>query len=103
MNVVSARLYRQHSTKIGNETLKDLSKLGRDLSKVIIVDNIAENYSAHKTNGLLISSWFDDPNDTALQSLSLFLKEIVRRQLPDVRVVIDQMVKKMGTPNTAQC
>ena len=41
---VSHRLYRQHALPYNGFYVKDLSRLGRDLSKTIIVDNIAENY-----------------------------------------------------------
>jgi len=40
--------------------IKDLSKLGRDLSKTIIVDNIAENFVLQKDSGIFISTWYDD-------------------------------------------
>ncbi len=43
-HVISNRLYRQHSQWNGQFYIKDLSSLGRDLSRVIIVDNVAENF-----------------------------------------------------------
>ena len=39
------------------------SKLGRDLEKVMIIDNVAENYMLQPRNGLHIQSWYADPND----------------------------------------
>ena len=41
---ISARLYRQHTLPDGNVFVKDLSRVGRDLSRIIIVDNVAENF-----------------------------------------------------------
>jgi len=41
---ITHRLYRQHALPKGARFLKDLSRLGRDLSKTIIVDNLAENF-----------------------------------------------------------
>lgn len=41
---ISYRLYRQHALPMGTFYVKDLSRIGRDLSKIIIVDNIAENF-----------------------------------------------------------
>ena len=41
---IKYRLYRQHAIATGPVYIKDLSKLGRDISKVIIVDNVAENF-----------------------------------------------------------
>jgi CTD small phosphatase-like protein 2 len=39
--IISYRLYRQHAVRNGAVFIKDMSKLGRDLSKVIIVDNVS--------------------------------------------------------------
>lgn len=43
-NKIEARFYRQHAFPLGGFYVKDLSRIGRDLSKTIIVDNIAENF-----------------------------------------------------------
>ncbi len=42
---IKHRLYRQHGLPFKGYYLKDLSRLGRDLDKTIIVDNIAENFA----------------------------------------------------------
>lgn len=61
---ISHRLYWDHITVSENVSeggvsntqaisyYKDLSKIGRDLSKTIIVDNIAENYQLQPQNGI---------------------------------------------------
>ena len=54
--------------------IKDLSNLGRDLDKTIIVDNITENFLLQPDNGIPIKSWFDDPEDTALADLAPLLQ-----------------------------
>ena len=51
------RLYRQHTVFIDNIFVKDLSKLGRDLSKIIIVDNMPQNFCLQKENGILIKNY----------------------------------------------
>ena len=53
---------------------QDLSRLGRDLAKMIIVDNLAENFKLQPDNGIFIKAWYDDPEDTALLELSPLLK-----------------------------
>ena len=73
---ISHRLYRQHATPYGMVFVKDLSKLGRDISKAIIVDNVAENFQLQPDNGIFIKSWFEDTKDTALSELAPLLKEI---------------------------
>ena len=71
------RLYREHTTQFGTKYIKDLSKLGRDLSKVIIVDNLSQCFKLNKENGILISSFFgEDENDKALIELQKVLIKI---------------------------
>ena len=41
---ISHRLYRNNCIFNGGVYLKDLNRLGRDLKKTIIVDNIADNF-----------------------------------------------------------
>ncbi len=41
---IKYRLYRQHASHSGPVFIKDLSKIGRDLSRTLIVDNVAENF-----------------------------------------------------------
>lgn len=97
---ISYRLYRQHATPYGPVFVKDLSKLGRDLSKVIIVDNVAENFQLQPDNGIFIKSWFDDQKDTALSELAPLLKEIVDKKCDDIRVALrrfrDQMIEQIS-------
>ena len=68
------RLYRQHAMPHGTSFVKDLSKIGRNISKIIIVDNVADNFQLQPENGILIKSWIDDPYDTALTELCQLLK-----------------------------
>lgn len=71
---IAYRMYRQHASPSGHVFVKDLSRIGRDLSKTIIVDNVAENFSLQPDNGIFIKSWFEDPSDTALLELAPLLK-----------------------------
>ena len=62
-NYCPYRLFREHCSYINNNYVKDLTKLGRNLKDIIIVDNSPLSYSFHPNNGLPILSWFDDYND----------------------------------------
>ena len=44
------KLYREHCTLKDTIYIKDLNKLGRDLSDIIIVDNYPNSYSFNKEN-----------------------------------------------------
>ena len=79
------RLYRIHTIIIDNDFVKDLSKLGRDLSKTLIVDNMEQNYKLQKNNGITIRPfWGKDNEDTALIDLLDILIKIAEKNL-DVR------------------
>lgn len=93
--IIDHRLYRQHTIPAGNYFLKDLNTLGRDLSKVIIVDNVAENFQLQPSNGILIKSWYDDAGDNALQELMPLLKEIATSEVEDVRTALSMYRQQM--------
>ena len=80
------RLYRKHTIIIDNDFVKDLSKLGRDMSRIIIVDNMEQNYKLQKNNGITIRPfWGKDNDDTALKDLLDILVKIAEKKL-DVRM-----------------
>ena len=71
------RLYRDHTLFYNNEYIKDISRIGRPLDKIIIVDNLPQNFRLQKENGIEIKPFFgDDNNDKALSSLGNILKRI---------------------------
>ncbi len=86
------RLYRQHTILINNTFVKDLSKLGRDLSKIVIVDNRPQSFSLQIENGIFIRSFHgEDKFDNALIDLIPILKKIASNPYNDVRKEIKKM------------
>ena len=90
-NVIKYRLYRQHTTILGCSIYKDLSKLGRDLSRVIIIDNLRDNFKVQPNNGIFIKTWTNDINDIQFKDLLKILKDIVNYNVTDVRTIIQKM------------
>ena len=95
------RLYRQHAVIINNIYVKDLTKLGRDLSKIIIIDNMPQNFLLQKDNGIFIKNFFgQDQNDTALIDLIPILLNIASKPNNDVRKELKKYKEEIFTKIT---
>jgi Dullard-like phosphatase family protein len=77
---VTNRLYRQHALPWGPIFVKDLSRLGRDMDRTLIIDNVQENFMLQPDQGIFIFPWYDDPADNALFALTPLLEEIIKIQ-----------------------
>lgn len=82
---ISHRLYRCSTSQQNGVYIKDLQKLGRELSKVLIVDNSPENFQLQPENGIYIKTWYDDASDKALEELLKVLKFVSEQRGKDVR------------------
>ena len=89
------KFYREHCTIYKDTFVKDISKIGRDLEKIIIVDNNENNFVLNKENGIKISAYYGDDgdninniskkNDNALLELKKILIMIYKDNYEDVR------------------
>ena len=81
------KLFRQHVSKVRGEYVKDLTKLGRDLKKVIIVDNLPQNFSLQKENGICVRPFYGDTVDdhNTLCELGHILERVRFDSCDDVR------------------
>ena len=91
-DLINHKLYREHTYDYNGINVKDLSKLGRDLNKVIIIDNIEENYMFQPNNGLNIIDFEGDENDNELHFILEDLLKVVSvpgknvtYELPEIR------------------
>jgi CTD small phosphatase-like protein 2 len=96
--LISHRLYRCSTKNHNGVFIKDLSRIGRELSKTIIVDNNADNFQYQPENGIFIKSWYDDAEDNALVELSKVLTYISKKNYPDIRLGLKDMREKMANP-----
>ena len=76
---------KQTNQWTSTQYVKDLDRIGRDIKRMIIIDNLKENFCWQKQNGIHIRSWYDDPQDTQLYQLVPLLKSIVTDGFTDVR------------------
>ena len=92
-------LFREHAIIIDDDFVKDLTRIGRDLDKIIIVDDMPQNFRLQKENGINIKPFFgDDMDDSALYELVPILKNIALSN-KDVRIGInkyrEEIIKKV--------
>ena len=83
-------LFREHCTFFNNAFVKDLTRLGRPMTDVIIVDNSPVAYLFQPENAIPAVNWYDDPNDTELPRIAAILEKLVHEQ--DVRKIIKTII-----------
>jgi len=88
--VFRCRLFRESCVFHRGNYVKDLNRLGRDLQKVVIVDNSPASYIFHPDNAVPVQSWFDDMSDHELLDLIPFFERLNR---------VDNVYSMLGNSN----
>ncbi|KAL9085454.1 MAG: hypothetical protein Q9165_007604 [Trypethelium subeluteriae] len=88
-HVVHHRLFRESCYNHQGNYVKDLSQVGRDLQKTIIIDNSPTSYIFHPQHAVPISSWFSDAHDNELLDLIPVLEDLAESNVNDVSLVLD--------------
>ncbi|TRZ01849.1 hypothetical protein DNTS_007154 [Danionella cerebrum] len=91
--VFRARLFRESCVFHRGNYVKDLSRLGRELNQVIIVDNSPASYIFHPENAVPVQSWFDDMTDTELLDLLPLFESLSRET--DIFSVLQSLRSRM--------
>ncbi|KAJ1347541.1 CTD small phosphatase-like protein 1 [Parelaphostrongylus tenuis] len=74
--VFRSRLFREACVYHKGNYVKDLAKLGRDLNKVLIIDNSPASYAFHPENAIPVPTWWDDPSDVELLDILPLLERL---------------------------
>lgn len=91
---ISFRLYRHHTVQAGDNFFKDLNRIGRDIERTIIVDNLAENFLLTPKNGIHIKGWIGDKDDIELLMVQEKLLNLVKLAPTDIRQCLPNLLKE---------
>ncbi|KAJ6724847.1 C-TERMINAL DOMAIN SMALL PHOSPHATASE-RELATED [Salix viminalis] len=72
--LISHRLYRDSCKEIDGKYVKDLSEMGRDLGRVVIVDDNPNSYNYQPKNAIPVKPFIDDLGDSELEKLVAFFE-----------------------------
>ena len=75
-NYISHRLYKDHVIFEKGKSVKKLNMIGRELNKIIFVDNMKSNAKYNLQNLCHVSTWIYDINDEEIINLKVKLKNI---------------------------
>jgi len=78
--VISHRLFREHCTFVDGSYVKDLSRLGRDMGDIIIIDNSKNCYKFQPENAMPSITWLEDKRDNQLVRMIPYLVRIGQEQ-----------------------
>ncbi|XP_043980633.1 carboxy-terminal domain RNA polymerase II polypeptide A small phosphatase 2 [Gambusia affinis] len=87
--VFRTRLFRESCVFHQGCYVKDLSRLGRDLNRTLILDNSPASYIFHPNNAIPVVSWFDDADDAELLNLLPVFEELSKAD--NVYTRLDQL------------
>jgi len=87
-NIIAYKLVRDATHFVDGHHVKNLDKLNRDLSKVIVVDWNYESVKFHPDNVFHVTRWGGNDDDTTLIDLAAFLRTIASSEIDDVRDVL---------------
>jgi len=98
--IIRHRLFRESCTFHEGTYVKDLTRLGRDLKRTIIVDNSPASYLFQPENAIGISSFIDDPLDRELYYCLEFLKSICHKDsvfndLPNYHTFVGKLAEDL--------
>ena len=80
---------KEHSILYENILVKDISLIGRDISKIIIVDDDENCFKLNKENGIKIAPFLgSNNNDNKLFELKNILKDIYIKNYEDIRLAL---------------
>lgn len=86
--VIMYRLVKNATDYIDGHHVKNLDRINRDLSKVIVIDWNADSVKLQRENAFIIPRWAGEDEDQQLVQLAEFLNVVAASEVSDVRDVL---------------
>lgn len=87
---IQYRLSRQCTEFRNGQLVKNIERINRDLSKVIVIDWNTSWTQLHPYNTLIVPRWNGDDNDNSLIDLADFLKVVFANEEKDAREILNE-------------
>lgn len=94
---IHGRLYRGSCVLHAGSYVKDLSRLGRDVGRTVLVDNSTASGLFQPENLLVSDTWIEDPSDVGLLDILRVLMTL--RDCDDVRMALPSALVATGYSN----
>eukprot|EP00540_Astrosyne_radiata_P005236 CAMPEP_0116846440 /NCGR_PEP_ID=MMETSP0418-20121206/13834_1 /TAXON_ID=1158023 /ORGANISM="Astrosyne radiata, Strain 13vi08-1A" /LENGTH=273 /DNA_ID=CAMNT_0004477683 /DNA_START=223 /DNA_END=1044 /DNA_ORIENTATION=+ len=85
--IFTKRWYRDSCTPNGQAFVKNLEIMQKEMNRIVLVDNNPLSFLANPSNGILVSSFYNNPNDSTLLAVLGLLEEL--DGVPDVRPTLN--------------
>lgn len=94
---ISYNLFKEHCVYKDAVHIKDISKLNRDLGKVVTIDTAPDSYKLQPENAIPMEPWNGQADDKLL-ALIPFLEYLATQQVNDVRPILNSFHDKTKIP-----
>uniref|UniRef100_A0A6B2LCW0 FCP1 homology domain-containing protein n=1 Tax=Arcella intermedia TaxID=1963864 RepID=A0A6B2LCW0_9EUKA len=89
--VVDWRLFRESCTPFKGAYVKDMGRMGRDITQIMIVDNSPHSYLFNRENAIPCETWYNDQNDTELLEMIPLLEQLASPDVTDVKKTLREL------------
>eukprot|EP01126_Amoeba_proteus_P031614 TRINITY_DN3098_c0_g1_i15.p1 TRINITY_DN3098_c0_g1~~TRINITY_DN3098_c0_g1_i15.p1 ORF type:complete len:314 (+),score=67.20 TRINITY_DN3098_c0_g1_i15:36-977(+) len=89
--VVDWRLFRESCTFVRNMYVKDMGRMGRPITSVLIIDNSPHSYAFNPENAIPCMSWFEDQADRELLEFIPILESVARNEVDNVITELERL------------
>ena len=98
----SHRLYRCHCNWEEGKSVKKLSLIGRDLNKIVFIDDIERNAKYNMENLILVSKWSDNIYDDEIINIKNKLKKIAESDKYNENITVGLIEEKLTQINNIE-